>query len=546
MKKLLTLFGVLLFSYGSAQTASVTYTASTAVISNPERGFYKYSAAHANETYNGLNQTTLTNYRLNNNITVIYRYFYLETFISSSISAAYLANMQSDFDKLRNAGMKCVIRFAYSDDENASPRDASKTQILAHIQQLKPYLIANADVIMAMQAGFIGTWGEWYYTSQADFGGWGYNDTNLSAANIANRKDIVNALLNALPASRMIQVRKPAFKRDLYSTTALTSAQAFTGTSLARIGHHNDCFLATEDDYGTYDNIATEIPYLAQDSKFTPVGGETCAVNSPRSDCTSALAEMAQLHWSYLNSDYHPGVIEGFSDGGCLQDITKKLGYRFELKSGTYPQTANAGSNIAITIKVKNQGFASPFNERHVYLVLKNTTTNQLYSVQMATDPRLWLGPNDITITETLTLPTNMATGSYKLYLNMPDASPSLATRPEYSVQFANTSTWESATGFNNLNHTMTVNSILGVADNTKLNMTVYPVPTSEQLTVEMENISDFKTNIYNSIGQSVKVDSNVETNKITFETGGLSDGLYFVEFTQGNIRDVRKFVVKH
>jgi hypothetical protein len=61
-----------------------------------------------------------------------------------------------------------------------------------------------------------------------------------------------------------------------------------------------------------------------------------------------------------------------------------------------------------------------------------------------------------------------------------------------------------------------------------------------------MENIADFKTNVYNSIGQTVKVATNVETNKITFETGGLSDGLYFVEFTQGNIRDVRKFVVKH
>lgn len=547
MKKILTLAGLLLYFYGNAQTASVNYTASTAVISNPERGFYKYSSTHS-DSYSLLNQTTLNNYRTSQNVTLLYRYFYLEDFRNAPISASYLANMQTDFDRVRNAGMKMIVRFAYSDDEGMEPRDATKSLMLTHINQLKPILIANADVISVMQAGFIGTWGEWYYTSQSEFGGDGSPTGNEeTAANMVHRKDILTAILNALPASRQVMIRKPTFKQDMYNTTAgLPVAQAFNGTALARVAHHNDCFLASDNDYGTYENPATEYPYMAQETKFLAMGGETCELNAPRTDCTNAVAEMAQLHWSFLNSDYNTSVLSNFTEDGCMTEIQRRLGYRFELKSGTFPQTASAGGNINFTLKVKNVGFAAPFNERHVYLVLKNTTTNQVYSVQLATDPRFWLGTNEITVTENLQLPSGLTAGNYKLYLNIPDASPSLAARPEYSVRFANESLWETTTGYNNLNHTITVNTALGTVQNTKLNLTIYPVPTSQQLTVEMENIADFSPRVYNSIGQDVKVSFNTEINKMVLETSGLSDGMYFVEFTKDNIRDVRKFIVKH
>ena len=129
MRKSMALLGILLSVCGSAQTTNVTYTASTAVISNPERGFYRYTATH-DGSYNALNQTTLTNYRLNENITTIFRYFYMESFLNSPISAAYLANVQNDFDKMRNAGIKCIIRFAYSSEEGVAQYDASKATIL--------------------------------------------------------------------------------------------------------------------------------------------------------------------------------------------------------------------------------------------------------------------------------------------------------------------------------------------------------------------------------------------------------------------------------
>ena len=48
-------------------------------------------------------------------------------------------------------------------------------------------------------------------------------------------------LLDALPASRTVQLRTPAFKQHFYGTAPLTATEAFTNTGKARVGQHNDC-----------------------------------------------------------------------------------------------------------------------------------------------------------------------------------------------------------------------------------------------------------------------------------------------------------------
>lgn len=540
MRNVFTAIVLLLFYYGSAQT-TVNYTASTAVISNPERGFYKHKETHPTN-YSALNQTSLATSRTTDKITLILRLFYLDDFVTSPISSTYLANMQSDFAKMRNAGIKCVIRFAYSDDvDNGQLQDASKTQILAHIAQIKPILLANADVISTVQAGFIGTWGEWYYTDH--FG------NPPTAADYANRKEVVNALLGALPATKTVQLRTPMLKQKSFGTTsALTLTQAFTNTAVARIGHHNDCFLASDDDEGTYDNVTSDYAYLQQETRYVPMGGETCAINAPRSQCATAVAEMAKFHWSYANLDYHPGVLGSWESGGCFTEIEKRLGYRFELVNGIYPTTANIGGVMPITLKVKNAGFATPFNSRTPYLVLRNTVTNAEYAVAINSDPRLWNADATTTISENIAIPSNITNGSYKLFLKLPDADAGLATRPEYSIQLANTGTWESTTGYNNLQHTVNISSALGIGDNdSRINLTIYPVPTDNELALEMDGIEDYKVAIFNSLGQNINVKpSVVSSSKITINTETLSNGVYFVSLSNGDKKETKRIIVSH
>jgi hypothetical protein len=536
MKKIATLLVLLLTYFGNAQTATVNYSPTTAAINNPERGFYRHTEVHS-ASYSGLDQNTLNGYK-SSNTTLLLRVFYLENFINAPISSSYLSSMQSDFNKIRSAGLKCIVRFAYSDNINGA-LDASKAQILAHIQQVKPMLIANVDVIATMQAGFIGSWGEWYYTN--------YFGMSPTTADYANRKEVVDAILAALPSSRMVQLRTPTLKQKTYTTTtALSQSQAFNGTNIARLGHHNDCFLSSSTDFGTYNNVSTEYPYLQQETKYTPMGGETCAVNEPRSKCTTAVSEMQQFHWSYLNFDYNPNVISGFQSDGCFSEIQNKLGYRFELVNGTYPQSASKGNTMSFSFKILNTGYAATYNQRTVYLVLRNASSNQEYSVALNTDPRFWTSGVQQTITENVTLPSNMITGTYNLFLNLPDTNSTISSRPEYSIRLANNSTWEANTGYNNLLHAVNVTTSLGVSEAQKLDLKIYPIPTNNELIIEMDNLNDFKIAIFNLVGQNVNAKATFENNKVTLNTETLSDGIYLVQFQNNELKETRKIIVRH
>ena len=407
--------------------ATINYTASTSTIVNPERGFYKPRDVYTS-SFTLLSLSTLQGYRNTDKISLIHRMIYLDSFISSSISGAMLANFQTDFNTMRTAGVKCVLRFAYSSNQTAGFRDASKAQILSHIDQLAPYIQANEDVIYCMQAGFIGTHGEWYYSDY-------FGTDTLTNQNKADRKEVFEYLANIY--SGFIQVRTPLIKTQMYGTTALTG---FSSSISGRTGHHNDCFLASATDYGTYTNIAIDLPYLHQETNYVPIGGETCNVNPPRSECFSAQTEMNYLHHTFLNIGYEPNVIASWS--GCMSSITNSLGYRLSLSSTTY-------TNNNFKIALQNDGYAGLYNERDVWLVLRNTSTSAETKIKASEDIRKTLY-FDISF--------SVANGTYNSFLWLPDKV--LSGRTEYSIRMANLGTWEASTGYNDLQQTITISSV--------------------------------------------------------------------------------------
>jgi hypothetical protein len=422
---------------------SVSYTADgTSIFPNPERGFYTGSDTCT------FDLTTLQNYRNSMNISLVRCEVNLAAFVNSNIDNATLAHFDSAMALIRQAGLKAIVRVGYSWDMSANPRDTTNAWMLTHIAQLKPYLQSNSDVIATMQAGFIGIWGEWYYTD--------YFGTNgvISSPQWQDRQDVLEALLNALPATRTVQVRTPAFKQHFYGAAALTASEAFTNTFKARVGHHNDCFVASATDFGTYTDATVDKAYLAADALYTPQGGETCAL-SAFSDWTNASSDMNMLHYSYLNSQYNTDVLNSW--GGNIDIARRSLGYRFALESGSYPQSAVAGGSISVNFSVRNSGYAAPFNARKVILVLRDTTSGALYKLNMNADPRKWAPGASTAVSETVAL-AGVPAGSYDLLLELADPETALANRPEYAIRLANAGgLWEASTGFNALNHTLQV-----------------------------------------------------------------------------------------
>ncbi len=479
------------------QPVTINYTPSTEDFANPERGFMQFTET-SSTSYTPLNATDLAFWRTLNQpsgadyaiySTLGYRGFYLESFTNGPISNAYLNAMQQDFAAARQAGVKLVLRFAYTHKATPPYGDAPKNIVLQHIAQLKPILQANADVIAVLNMGFIGTWGEGYYTDY--FGDDSQPPYGLTAQNWNDRTEVLNALLDALPADRSVQVRIPQMKQKAVygasaptNAAALTALEAWQNTAKARIGFHNDCFLSGDDDQGTYKNYDTGVsgsdtaafkPYFANDSRFVPVGGETCVDWDPYSNCNGpagglAQNEMARMHFSYLNAGWNNAVNNDWVSGGCIEEIKQRLGYRFELQTGEFPTTGSPGQNISIKIDLKNTGFAAPFNPRKVRLLMRNVVTNALWGFDLPDDPRSWLPGNQIhKIEHAFCLPANIPTGNYELLLQLADPYSALTNRPEYAIQLANENTWEATTGFNRLLHQMAV---------------IDPVPSIENLSV--------------------------------------------------------------
>jgi len=507
---------------------SVNYLVDNNSIPNPERGFYHHTETHSNN-YSSLNVNTLSNYRVNENITLILRVFYLEDFKDSDISEAYLENVKQDLAVVRTAGLKCIVRFAYNNDQTDT--DASKVQILSHLDQIASILSEYSDVIAFMQAGFIGSWGEWYYTTQTEFGLPG------STVNYTNRGEVVAKILDVLPSSRMVQLRTPTFKREIFNEyTALDFSDAHNGTDISRTGHHNDCFLASSTDFGTYANITTDKNYLSQECLYTVNGGETCAT-SEFSGCVNALSDLSNLRYSYLNTDYNRTVLDVWETDGCMGEVLEKLGYKLVLTNGEYSSMASAGDSVSIYIELENQGWASPYNPRGLEIILRSSINpSEKYVFELSNDPRLWLPNEQIIIDQKIKIPSEITLGEYDLFLNLPDTASALKDRAEYSIRMSNQNTWESSTGYNDLQAKITITKVTALEEKNETGFTFFPNPVQDVLTLSEESTD---TKIYSVTGEQVLFHKKGQTQ---FDVSNLSKGFYLIEV---NIINKEKKVIR-
>ena len=423
---------------GDLDGVKVVFTESTAKLTNPERGHY-YPRDFFGSTA-ALKASEVKAKRLDEGITLWYLGFYLTDFMKGDISSAYLKKIQDSMDALRGGGAKCVLRFAYkaTDQEAKEKMDPTVDIVLRHVQQLKPLLQQNEDVIFVLQAGFVGAWGEWYWTSHFKF-------DPQTDADYQPRRQLSDALLDALPASRQIAVRTPQFKMRMYGLTVkdtLTYATAHDGSVKSRIAGHNDCFGASVNDYGTFDNEDRDRDFWKADSRYFIMGGETCN-KSDYCKCPASLKDVEDYHWTYLNISYNTDVLDRWKTSGCYDDIVARLGYRLVMKDLFYSEDFAAGNPCSVTIRLYNKGYAAPMNPRDAILVWESPSGKQ-EETPLRADPRRWhSGYNSLVGSFT----PSSAKGT--LYLKLSD--PLLRDKPEYSIAMANTDVFDAKTGLNKL-----------------------------------------------------------------------------------------------
>lgn len=221
-----------------------------------------------------------------------------------------------------------------------------------------------------------------------------------------------------------------------------------------RVGFHNDGFLGTFEDLGTYTTFTalsaadTRTYTAAETSRPLPMGGESAESNPPTSDWANAAVELATYHWTFLNPSYHATVLASW---GANIDIAKrKLGYRLVGSQVKTQAAVVPGATLRFELSVTNAGYAAPLTPRDVVVVLDNQAGSR-YETTLPVDVRNWTpGVTQLLIAD-VPVPGGAPAGSYHVALWLPDQTPGLRSTPEYAIRLANVGTWNATHGYNDL-----------------------------------------------------------------------------------------------
>lgn len=463
---------------------------------NPGRGFRLETAVDVlHEKDNPTKELVeLSGKYASDSVSLSQSYFYLTYLIDKELSEEHFQTMQQYFDELQKQGKKAVLRFAYERDfMGRSPVGPTGEQILNHLDQLKPFLEKNKDLILVVQAGMIGAWGEWHSSIQ------GLENSEET------KRAVLEKLLSVVPEEKNVQVRLPEFKNLLKDKPEL----------YRRLSFHDDFIVIRPDRWdadmheGTakFNQIVEESPYLVVDGElpwgFWSVGADP---DSPSAgwiiDGVQVARRLFLQHYTSLSvihnyKEQHPNnrfdennppeysmivwkktmitedslrqhhlpVSDCYfrkTDGTTVERnvfdyIRDHLGYRIELQSLQLPEKLQSGKNNELTLNLINRGFATVFGEHPVYFVLIDGK-GEVAEFLTDANPLDWqpFQPNDSTYTPlihpvnlSLALPDSVAAGEYKLGLWIPDASERLKYNPRYAIRCANGDTdwWVSEDG---------------------------------------------------------------------------------------------------
>ncbi len=544
---------------------------------NPERGWHVQfeTCADINEQ---LDANNLIQIRTTSNISLVKKNYNLRLYKTTPLDQAFLTLLQNDFNACRTAGMKLIPLFRYNACEGQPAPNAPIERIFEHMDQLKPLLTNNKDVIAWVKAGFIGAYGEWH---DAD---------DPSLLEMPKKGDILNKLLSVLPTDRMVNLRHARDKRDIYNQIPITAAEAYGGTNKARVGHENDSYGSNAIDYGTYyfgegngqaEDIELVKTFLEQENNYVPQGGETSGLcgelptDVQYHQCDYALLTMKRLkyssisHYELFDVNAPCNTIPIWGAGGCEPEMKLKLGYRFRLVQSTIPTTISIGNNLQMNFKVANDGWANPVNPRGVSIVLRNKTTNQEFFIPItdglsipadrSLDPRFWATNTTTTVTVNKALPANLPLGNYDVLLHLYAPETSIKSRPEYAIRLANQNVWEPTTGYNSLKAIVNVTgSVLSLKDDSiKTNSTtpldyinVYPNPVDQNMAISyaLKQSSLMQIALFDVSNTQVLQIVNTKQSKGKYQfnvnTTALPNGVYFVRFMVNDHITTKKIIV--
>ena len=310
------------------------------------------------------------------------------------ISPATLARLNAGLITARKAGVRIWLRLAYEMDRTKAG-GPTVTSAQAHLKSLTPLLRTHADVLTGLQLGIIGHRGE-------------VRGATRIPETAADHAAILKALMDARPKGKTLLLRSPAMRagllQELKLAPVITQGEAFDGvTAAGTVGFHNIGFGNDATDDGTFDTIGNTDPdwrawaeqaiWVPADIDLGPGARSSTVLNdgwqAARRLCVERAVTLGVAHaWSAADSAGKPGPLDGWktqmktqaevtalglpvSDGyfedtkgaavarSAFDYLRDHLGYRFELRSASWPGKIKADQPWVLNLRIANRGFAA-------------------------------------------------------------------------------------------------------------------------------------------------------------------------------------------
>lgn len=303
--------------------------------------------------------------------------------VSQDLTEDALNVLQQTFNNIRDFGGHVIVRICYDPWYNGrSNVTPAHEWVLKHVEQLAPVLSKNTDVIVALEMGMHGAYGEMH------------SDTNITYNRVA---EAVNLMLRNTPPELKILTRTGNYSAkvlgfDNWGVDFNIDGEKFAeiakakGDTMYRVGMFNDGYLGTQYDYGTWGadcktSICREegVAWLEKYSINTPYGGEalTTASGYQVINTPEFLAyEGFRTHTSYLNIQWNNKLIESWKKTPFTQKdfdydparvdsltgfkfINDHLGYRFVLRESWLSDTVGSDGILRAKLRIQNVGFGN-------------------------------------------------------------------------------------------------------------------------------------------------------------------------------------------
>ena len=450
---------------------------------------------------------------------------------SQDITEDGLSYIREKLQQVRDGEGVTLVRFSYDGpgfswvdcdhpedgyiDQLIADIEPDKAQLLRHIEQIKPILREYEDVIMAVDGGMFGPWGEMHSTT---FG------TSPEAY-----AWLIDAWLDAVPESRSIIVQPGAFLSWYNATygTEYTFADIDQipapepGTPESRLGFFNDSYAFGcdegedfPDDWGSlsegafwpgnplgdedsYDRGRIMTRIRLQNSFY---GGEAQGDETLWNTYPFVAFEASYAQTVYLNADYSDEVHERWADFEYTEENMlarmenayeapygveyavfdpvydgrngveywrDRLGYRLVLRDANASESFTRQGALRFEGKIQNVGFGNIVNRKDVAVILLNKDDGTAYTALTDIDARQWRPDLDSRASNTAAYRDlsfsilaerfgELPAGRYDIYMKISDPKEQSANKR--CIRFANNGDlWNEALGANKIGETEVV-----------------------------------------------------------------------------------------